>query len=257
MNRVVILLLSMVFAFGAKAQVDSIHFQFQDTLLKAGTTHTFKMKVRESISGALGFQFCLQFDPANITFNSIKKYYISGWSEDNMNIYPLGNPDLIACAVDVISVPYTGHDMIDFEFNVINDCRVKDVIRILAAYRFKDGDSYSKSEIFFENDTYPIATEYLPYKPSGTIGIYKVNVDAYPNPSLESTSMQFNSKKSGLFTLSVYDTRGQLIKKIPTEVSLGLNKVIISKNQIGAAGTYFVNLDLGDSMIASKLNFID
>lgn len=257
MNRVVIFLFSMLLAFGARAQVDSIHFQFQDTLLKAGTTHTFKMKVRESISGALGFQFCLQFDPANITFNSINKYYISGWSEDNMNIYPLGNPDLIACAVDVISAPYNGHDMVDFEFNVVNDCRVKDVIRILAAYRFKDGDSYSKSEMFFENDTYPIATEYLPYKPSSTLGIKIENIDTYPNPSVENTFLQFNSKKSGLFTMSVYDTRGQLIKKIPTEVSIGLNKVILSKSQIGSTGAYFINLDMGDIVITSKLNFID
>ncbi|MCO6461541.1 MAG: T9SS type A sorting domain-containing protein [Saprospiraceae bacterium] len=256
MNKLLVLILSLMFSFGAKAQVDSIHFQFQDTLLKAGTTHTFLVKVREDISEALGFQFCLQFDPDNITFNSIKKYYMPGWTEDNMNIYPLGNPDLIACAVDVITQPYTGHDLIEFEFNVVNDCRVKDVIRILTAYRFKEGDSYSKSEMFFENDTYPIATEYLPFKPLSTHTVITDNIQAFPNPSNDAVTFEFNSKITGLYPLSVYDSRGRLVESINTFVKSGQNNLMLKKSQIGSEGTYFLKLDLGTRIITSKVIII-
>lgn len=257
MNKFLIFLVSIFFAFGARAQVDSIHFQFQDTLLKAGTQHVFLMKVRENISGALGFQFCIQFDPVNINFNQIKKYYVSGWTDDNMNIYPLGNPNLIACAVDVITAPYNGSDLLELEFNVVNDCRVKDVIRVMSAYRFKEGDSYSYSEMFFENDTYPIATEYLPFITAGRAQVEKVPTQVYPNPSSDKVSLEFKSNKTGNMPMSIFDNNGRLIRRSEVFVKEGQNSINLSKDQLGASGSYIIQLDLGGRVVSAKAVLID
>ena len=257
MNRFFVFLLSILFSFGAKAQVDSIHFQFQDTILKAGTTHTFLMTVRENIQDALGSQFCLQFDPQNIGFKSIPKYYISGWTEDNMNIYPLGHPDYIACAVDVISTPYTGKKLLEIQFDVFHDCRVKDVIRILSAYRFKEGDSYSKSEMFFENDTYPIATEYLPFKLAGSKNIAPEKVESFPNPASNEVNMSFSSNISGKFPVTIYDNAGKSVGETIVEVKSGDNKLTFNKALFGSAGSYIIQLNLGNRILTSRATFVN
>ncbi len=257
MNRFFVLLLALLFSFGAKAQVDSIHFQFQDTILKAGTTHTFLMTVRENIQDALGFQFCLQFDPQNIGFKSIPKYYISGWTEDNMNIYPLGHPDYIACAVDVITTPYTGKKLVELQFDVFHDCRVKDVIRILTAYRFKEGDPYNMSEVFFENDSYPIATEYLPFKVSANNNLVTEKVEAYPNPSSDDVFMNFTSNIFGKFPVTFMDNAGKTVGEMMVEVKPGANKLVFNKRNFGASGNYFIRLNLGSKIITSRVTIVD
>lgn len=257
MNRFLIFFVSIFFAFGARAQVDSIHFQFKDTLLKAGTKHVFLMKVRENISDALGFQFCIQFDPVNITFSEIKKYYVSGWTDDNMNIYPLGNPDLIACAVDVITAPYNGSELLELEFDVVHDCRVRDVIRVMSAYRFKEGDSYSYSEMFFENDTYPIATEYLPFVTAGRTQLEKIQAQVYPNPSSDKISVEFRSDKTGNIPMSIFDSNGRLVRRSDVFVKDGQNSIKLTKDQVGASGNYIIQLDLGGRLVSAKATFID
>ena len=258
MNKFFILLLTIVlFSTKGQAQVDSIHFQFQDTLLKAGTTHVFLMKVKEDISETLGFQFCIKFDAQNISFSKIKKYHMPGWSEDNMNIYPLGNPDLIACLVDVIPTPYTGKDLIEFEFNVAKDCRVRDVIQVMPAYKFKPEDSFNYSEMFFENDTYPIATEYLPFAAASRSKLNVVNANVYPNPSNDKIKFDFQSSASNASTLVIYDAFGKIVSTSVLNVRTGNNTVNLDRASFGASGNYLVKVDLGGKVINAKVTIID
>ena len=114
MNKFLMLLLLAIAGISNKvdAQVDSIHFQFQDTLLKAGTEHTFLITVREDISEMLGFQFCIQFDEQNINFKQIGTIYVPDWTDNSINPFPLGNTDLIASVFDAVQQPYFGNGQI-------------------------------------------------------------------------------------------------------------------------------------------------
>ncbi len=258
MNKFLILLLALViFSNKGQAQVDSIHFQFQDTLLKAGTDHTFLITVREDLSEMLGFQFCIKFDDENINFKEVGTIYLPDLSTDNINAYPLGNPDLIAVALDVISVPYTGNKLLELEFHVIKDCRVRDVIQILTAYRFKEDESYSFSEVFFDVETLPIATEYLPFSISAIKDINIISSSVYPNPSYGKVKLDF--KYSGKLTapLTVYDALGKVVNRTEVQISSGNNTLELERNLFGAAGNYVVKVELGNKIINAKVTIIN
>lgn len=258
MNKFFILFLSIVlFSFKGQAQVDSIHFQFQDTILKAGTTHVFLMKVKEDISLTEGFQFCIQFDAQNINFNKVKKYYMPGWNEDNMNIYPLGRPDLISCLVDVIPGPYSGKELIELEFLVSKDCRVRDVIQVLAAYKYKPEDSFSFSQMFFPDDTYPIATEYLPFKAAGRSNLDIENANVYPNPSNDKVKFDFNAKANTSGKIIIYDAIGKVVSSNSVDIRSGKNTINLDRNSFGSAGQYLVKVEFGSKVINARVSIID
>ena len=258
MNKFFILIFSIVvFAFRGEAQVDSIHFQFQDTILKGGTTHVFLMKVKEDISLTEGFQFCIQFDAQNISFSKVKKYYMPGWNEDNMNIYPLGRPDLISCLVDVIPSPYSGKELIELEFNVSKDCRVRDVIQVLAAYKYKPEDSFSFSQMFFPDDTYPIATEYLPFQAAARNSVDIVQAKVYPNPSNDKVNFDFVAKGNNEGKIFIYDGLGKVISQSNLAIRSGNNTVNLDRSSFGAAGNYLVKVEFGGKLVNAKVTIID
>lgn len=258
MNKFLLLLLTLaVFSNKGQTQVDSIHFQFQDTILKAGTEHTFLITVREDLSEMLGFQFCIKFDPTNINYKGFGTFYMPDLTEDNINAFPLGNPDLIAVALDAISEPYTGKKLFELKFNVINDCRVRDVIQILSAYRFKEDESYSYSEVFFDLVTLPIATEYLPFNMNARKDINVIQSSVYPNPSNGKVKVDFQFNGKTTAPMTIFDAAGKIINKTEVQINSGNNTLELDRNLFGAAGNYVVKVDLGNRIVNAKVTIIN
>lgn len=259
MNKFLMLLLLAIAGISNKvdAQVDSIHFQFQDTLLKAGTEHTFLITVREDISEMLGFQFCIQFDEQNINFKQIGTIYVPDWTDNSINPFPLGNTDLIASVFDAVQQPYFGKKLLELEFTVIHDCRVRDVIRVLSAYRFKADESFNYSEMFFDPETLPIATEYLPFIMLNNKSIDIVNANVYPNPSNGKVKLDFQNDSFQKADLVIYDTNGKVIKRSKVTVNAGQNNIELNRDQFGAAGNYVVKIELDKKIISSRVTIIN
>lgn len=258
MNKFLLLLLTLaVFSNKGQTQVDSIHFQFQDTILKAGTEHTFLITVREDISEMLGFQLCIKFDPVNINYTGFGNFYLPDMTNENINSFPLGNPDLIAVAFEVNSPLTTDKRLFELKFSVVNDCRVRDVIEILAAYRFKPDESFNYSEVFFDVETLPIATEYLPFNMASSKDVSIIQSSVYPNPSNGKVKVDFQYNGKATAPMTIFDVSGKVINKMEVQINSGSNTLELDRNLFGAAGNYVVKVDLGNMIVNAKVTIIN
>lgn len=260
MKKFFILFIAMIgLQWSGIAQVDSIHFQFQDTLLKAGTSHTFLMTVREDLKDMEGFQFCIGFDPANIEFVKVGNIYVPDWDPSNIFPYPQGNNNMISSILDFVLTPYSGKELVEFDFNVINDCRVKDVIQVLSAYRYKPSDSYFYSEVYLTTGTSPIATEYLPFETTSSIApdnIVSLST-AYPNPSKTGVYFDFSSMNAGQSKLIINDISGKVVHTEDVNVHVGINTLYFDRNKFGPAGSYILSLKAGNQYFNNMITVID
>ncbi|MFZ1359074.1 MAG: T9SS type A sorting domain-containing protein, partial [Saprospiraceae bacterium] len=134
---------------------------------------------------------------------------------------------------------------------------VRDVIRVLSAYRFKADESFNYSEMFFDPETLPIATEYLPFIMLNNKSIDIVNANVYPNPSNGKVKLDFQNDSFQKADLVIYDTNGKEIKRSKVTVNAGQNNIELNRDQFGAAGNYVVKIELDKKIISSRVTIIN
>lgn len=90
-----------------------------------------------------------------------------------------------------------------------------------------------------------------------TVELEKVRLNNYPNPFNPTTKISFNLPQTGKVKLSIYNTKGQLVKTILNE-TLKSGKHEINWNGTDnfsrsvASGTYFYKLKMNDKTIATR-----
>jgi len=255
-NLLFIALISLTFSVTRMAaQIDSIHIQIQDTVLKAGTFYTAKFKLKESIENAEGFQFCIGYDPANLTYQYFEKFYIPGLDSSFAESSPRGLKGYLSVIFYAFAEPYTGKNLMDVRFKVNNDCKVKDVLSILPIYRFGSSGSFFSSEMYLKNgSTLPIATEYLPAKTTAIKhSQLTLQADVFPNPMKGQATLQFNSTVSGETALTVYDVRGNKVNTKSIRVQAGANSIQLDHSLISIPGQYTLVIELGETVVRTKL----
>lgn len=250
-----IALLMLWSVFTVSAQQDSFHIQIQDTLLKAGNTYTLHLAFRESIADIDGFQFCIGYDNVNLQFKSpINTFYIPGMDGNAVNENLVS---IIPVAFYSFEGPYQGRAILDVNFQVLNDCRVKNVLSILPAFRYTQSGSYFYSEIYKPAGTYPIATEYLPFKNvANKKSLDQVSSSFSPNPLSSRSTLQFDLPLGGKSNLEIFNVNGNKVKSIPVNLNTGKNSIMIDKDQDLIAGMYTYQLQIAGSTISGKFQVL-
>lgn len=81
-----------------------------------------------------------------------------------------------------------------------------------------------------------------------------LNFQVFPNPTNTSATVSFNLENSQKIKLSVKDIVGKEIETVMQEErSAGFQKIELNKQGQYSAGIYFLNLQIGDQVIVSKL----
>ena len=242
-------------ALQGKAQVDSFHILIKDTLLKAGTNYTVRLSFKESIASIEGFQFCLGYDPVNLKLKPTSiQFHIQGMDEGAVNTNIEG---LLPVTFYSFIEPYQGHDILDVEFEVLNDCRVKNVLSILPAFRYTTSGSFFYSEVYLSEGTIPIATEYIPFKNVATKkSTRQISASFAPNPLVTSSRIQFEAPKGGKAELEIYNVSGTKIKALPLQVHTGANAINIDKTSELVPGMYQYSIRLEGAQVTGKFQVL-
>lgn len=258
MKRLTLILFitSLLTASGLYAQVDSFHFQIKDTFLTKDAEHTFKFSVRESITDAEGLQFCIYYDPVNLQVEEVDSAFIPGMDKvTDFEKNPGGNPDKVSCIFYNFASPYTGHKLFNIRFKVLNNCRVRDVIRIMPIYRFDNNSSYFESIVIVSSgESIPIATEYLPFKSNAAHSAITIRpVNTYPNPLTTQSVLQFNCLHSTSGQMEIYDMAGRKVATSEVKINQGENNLSLNRNTFPASGLYQVMIYTENAIFSTRL----
>jgi|GEM_PF-1238485 hypothetical protein len=247
---------SLTLTLNLSAQVDSFHYQIKDTLLTKDTKHTFNFTVRESIADAAALQYCIYYDPVNLAYDAIDSVFIPGMVANlDFEINPGGNQDKISSVFYNFPTPYTGHKLFNIRFKVLNNCRVRDVIRIMPIYRFNDNSSYFESVVILNSgESVPIATEYFPFKSSAVHAQPMVqSARTYPNPLTSVSQLQFTSSHGTNGRITIYDMAGRSVYSSDIKVTEGENKLPLQRSLFPVSGLYQVMITTDKALFASRL----
>jgi hypothetical protein len=88
-------------------------------------------------------------------------------------------------------------------------------------------------------------------EPSGKDNILRCN--AYPNPFNKETTLKFSIPNEGQVIISITDNMGKVVKTVVNEKMLAGNHQITIQCGDLKAGIYFCKLQIGNSMVTSKL----
>lgn len=78
-----------------------------------------------------------------------------------------------------------------------------------------------------------------------------------PNPFNEATVISFNLPQSGKAILNISDASGRVVKVIGNDFEKGYNEVKIAKNELGAAGIFYYQLEQNGLKATRKLVVIE
>jgi len=78
-----------------------------------------------------------------------------------------------------------------------------------------------------------------------------------PNPFNETTLIGFNLPEATTVTLSIYDVSGKNLKVITMDAARGYNQVDINRNELGAAGVLYYQLDTDTDSAVKKMIILE
>lgn len=78
-----------------------------------------------------------------------------------------------------------------------------------------------------------------------------------PNPFGESTLITFELPESLSGTLTVFDLTGKVITKVQRTFDQGFNQISLDRNQLGASGVMYYQLEAGEYFASKKMIMID
>jgi len=78
-----------------------------------------------------------------------------------------------------------------------------------------------------------------------------------PNPFNESTLIGFNLTEATAATLRIYDVSGKTLKVITANYARGYNEVAINRNELGAAGVLYYQLDTDTDSAVKKMIILE
>jgi len=78
-----------------------------------------------------------------------------------------------------------------------------------------------------------------------------------PNPYSETTNVGFNLPEATTATLRIYDVSGKTLKVITANYARGYNEVTINRNDLGAAGVLYYQLDTDADSAVKKMIILE
>jgi hypothetical protein len=78
-----------------------------------------------------------------------------------------------------------------------------------------------------------------------------------PNPFRSSTTISFRLPESGRATLRIFNTSGQLLKLVTGSFADGYNEIVLRRDELGAPGVYWYELETAKQSDRKKMILID
>ena len=221
-----------------------------DVEMTAG--NDYKVDFRASdFNNVTGYQFTLNFDQNAADFVSVEAGALNV-DESNFGFTMLNEGIITTSFTEMGKAISVGNDEVLFSinFSATANATLNDVIGLT--------NEYTLAEAY--NDESEVSDVQLAFNNAGLVTTAGGEFELFqnrPNPYSESTVVGFNLPEASNATLSIYDVSGKMLKVITASYARGYNEVEINRNDLGAAGVLYYQLDTDANSAVKKMIILE
>ncbi|MEM9822605.1 MAG: T9SS type A sorting domain-containing protein [Bacteroidota bacterium] len=223
----------------------SLSFQIDDQKLEAGQTYLIDFKA-EDFNRIAGFQYSLNFDPAQIDFVDIHAAALPEMSSANFGMNRLGE-GIITSSWNVNNAVSLdkGEVLFRLELTAKSAVQLSEVLQL--------GSPYTASEAY--NDAVELLDLNLAFKGAAGTSVEPVFAlyQNQPNPFADQTLISFNLPEAGEATLTIFDMSGRILYNQQADFAAGFNQISLDKSSINHTGLMYYTLQTNQNKATKKM----
>jgi len=221
-----------------------------DVEMSAG--NDYKVDFRASdFNEVTGYQFTLNFDQDAADFISVEAGALNV-DESNFGFTMINEGIITTSFTEMGKAISVGNDEVLFSinFSARANATLNDVIALTNEYTVAEAynteSEVSDVQLAFNNAGLVTTT-------GGEFALFQNT----PNPYSETTNVGFNLPEATTATLRIYDVSGKTLKVITANYARGYNEVTINRNDLGAAGVLYYQLDTDADSAVKKMIILE
>jgi hypothetical protein len=213
-----------------------------DQALKVGEVYT--VEVSAANFNNFGYQFTMNFDANVLEFVEVGNGLATA---ENFGLTLLSEGAITASYYDANAVRMAADEAVfTLTFAAKADAQLSEVLSI--------NSRYTTAEAYAANGD--VQNVELNFNNGVTVAGFELYQNT-PNPFATETSIGFNLGAAKAATLTISDISGKVIKVIEVDGVKGYNQVVLSRNEVSAAGVLYYQLDTDTDSATKKMILID
>ncbi len=233
---------------------DKIKFRITEQSVPAGETVTIPVLAKDFV-GFNAYQMTINFDPTKFELTDIQTGSLPGLTVDNFGSSHLSDGHLTALWVNTKSTTLSDNTVLfTLTFKALS--AVNSLSEVLHV-----GSDITSAEAIDENgEILGVDFEFVSNSSVGTDFLEKKSYALYqnqPNPFSNETTIGFRMAEIGKASIRVFSTDGRLVKTIIGNFNQGNNTVVFRKDELGAPGVYYYELETSKFSDRKKMILID
>ncbi|MGI9161177.1 MAG: T9SS type A sorting domain-containing protein, partial [Saprospiraceae bacterium] len=229
---------------------ETLYFQLEDRAFQQGEIIRVPFRAAD-FRARQAYQFTLAFDPAVLELDGIIPGALPELGDENFGMTHLQAGYLTTSWVSRLPVTVPDDEVLfTLQFRTLRGSEALSNI-LQAGSQVTRAESYTR-----EGATMKVDLRYkLPENGQeiATFALYQ----NLPNPFRSSTTISFRLPESGRATLRVFTASGQLVKLITGSFADGYNEITLRKDDLGAPGVYWYELETAKQSDRKKMILID
>jgi hypothetical protein len=229
---------------------ETLYFQLEDRAFQQGEIIRVPFRAAD-FRARQAYQFTLAFDPAMLELDGILPGALPELGDENFGMTHLREGYLTTSWVSRLPVTIPDDEVLfTLQFRALRGSEALSNV-LQAGSQITRAESYTR-----EGATMKVDLRYkLPENGQevATFALYQ----NMPNPFRSSTTISFRLPESGRATLRVFTASGQLVKLITGSFADGYNEITLRKDDLGAPGVYWYELETAKQSDRKKMILID
>lgn len=226
---------------------EPVTFKLDDASMEAGKTYQVDFRA-SNFSDLIGYQFALRFDPRLLELAGIEEGALANLTEANFGLAMLED-GLITTSWDHSAKGRYDENTVLFSlvFKAKGAGQLSEALQLAEAampaeaYRSEGGGQMELRSVGLQfGNTSTAAQGFELYQNK-------------PNPFDSETLIGFHLPAAGKATLTVFDLAGKVLATVTGEYEQGYHEVRLGKNELGASGVLFYQLETAGQMATRRM----
>jgi hypothetical protein len=237
---------------GGAESNEAFKFRLDERSFQAGEIVTIPFKASDFVNRQ-AYQMTISFNPEVFELQDIVPGVLPGLSEANFGTANLAD--------GLISTLWVGGKPTTFDDNEVLFSLTFQVLENAAtlAEVLRSGSDITEALAIDETgNTMPIDFEYVASVATGEVASKTfVLYQNQPNPFTTETTISFRLPEAGRAALRVYSVEGRLVKTVLGDFAEGLNTITFRKDELGATGVFYYELESQKYSDRKKMILLD
>ncbi|MBP9209160.1 MAG: HYR domain-containing protein [Saprospiraceae bacterium] len=227
---------------------ESLHLEIDGEVLRAGEVHHIAFHAAD-FNAITGYQFTVHFDPGMLQYEGFAPGLLA-LEDGNFGTTHLDRGYLATSWNSSVPVSATRNDeLFVLYFRALSDANPAKVLDI--------GSGVTASEAYQAN-LQPMDVSLNVRNRDGVVEsrMFELYQNA-PNPFADETVISYRLPEACPVTLSVYDVSGKVIRIFELQGTRGINTVKLTRDELGAAGVMYYQLDAAGFTATRRMAIVE